>query len=509
MLLGEGAAEVTAAIVDPNASPITAVGAVLIDFSPAWLKELVITLFGTADKLVLIILIGVVLAVVAGGVGVLEYWRRPFGRLVILAGGIVGAVAVLTRANPSLLSVVPVAVATLVPILVLPFLLRRIPVAAPAKAAAGGPAGAESTPQPPDDGPSRRRFFTWVGGAAALGVLGTVGGYVLQGGARTATAIRNAFNLPTPAVTAAPIPAGAELDVPGITRLVTPNAHFYRIDTALVVPQIDPNTWKLAITGMVDEPFELTWDELIALPLEESYTTLTCVSNPVGGGLAGNARWLGYPIRNLLARAKPSSNADMVLSTSQDGFTAGTPLSTLTDDRNSILAIGMNGEPLPAEHGFPVRMVVPGLYGYVSATKWVTELKVTRFADDEGYWTPRGWSARGPIKMSSRIDVPYYTALVPIEPLAIAGVAWAPHTGIKMVEVRIHRGEWMPTKLATALSDDTWVQWSITWTPPEPKVYLIEVRATDKTGFVQTEDHIMPAPDGSEGWHAITIEATA
>ena len=491
VLLGEGAAELTAAVVDPNASPITSIGAALIDLSPLWAKELAISLFGTADKLVLVIGIGVVLAVVAGIAGILEHRRPPFGRVVILAGGIVGVVAVLTRANPSLLSVAPVAVATVIPIFVLPMLLRRLP-------ATGAAA------EVPDVAPSRRRFLTWVGGAAALGALATVGGYALQAGARAATAIRNAFALPEPAVSAAPIPAGAELDVPGITKLITPNRFFYRIDTALVVPQLDPTGWKLAITGMVDEPFELSWDELIALPLEESITTLTCVSNPLGGPLIGNARWLGYPIRELLARAKPSSSADMVLSRSQDGFTASTPLEALTDERNAILAIGMNGEPLPPEHGFPARMVVPGLYGYVSATKWVVELKVTRFDRDRAYWTNNGWSEKGPIKISCRIDRPLQDRLA-AGPFVVAGVAWHQQVGISKVEVQVDGGTWHEAELATAISSDTWVQWRWTW-QAEKGLHSIRARATGADGEVQTGRLQGVVPDGATGWHEKTIE---
>jgi DMSO/TMAO reductase YedYZ molybdopterin-dependent catalytic subunit len=322
--------------------------------------------------------------------------------------------------------------------------------------------------------------------------------------------VREAIKLPKPAVAAPPVPAGADLGIAGVDPLFTNNIDFYRIDTAIIVPLVSASDWKLRIVGMVEHEIEIDYDELISLPLIETDVTLACVSNEVGGGLIGNARWMGYPIRELLARAKPKPGADMVLSRSVDGWTASTPLSVLEDeDRDSILAVSMNGEPLPQEHGFPVRMVVPGLYGYVSATKWVTELKLTRFADETAYWTDRGWAAKGPIKMSSRIDVPSYTALVPLEPMTIAGVAWAQHIGVKAVEVRIDKGEWQPATLATALSDDTWVQWSLPWTPTASKVYLIEVRATDKNGKVQSEDHIQPPPDGAEGWHAITIEARA
>ncbi|HNP15300.1 MAG TPA: molybdopterin-dependent oxidoreductase, partial [Terrimesophilobacter sp.] len=305
-------------------------------------------------------------------------------------------------------------------------------------------------------------------------------------------------------VAAAPIPSGASLDVPGIAPLVTGNSDFYRIDTALIVPSIDLATWSLRITGLVDNEVTLTFDELLALPLEESYTTLACVSNYVGGGLIGNALWLGYPIRHLLERAGPKSGADMVLSRSADGFTAGTPLTALTDDRNAILAVAMNGTPLPAEHGFPVRMVVPGLYGYVSATKWVTELKVTTFAADAAYWTHRGWSARGPVKLSSRIDTPRQSGTVSAGTVVVAGVAWSQHVGISRVQVRVDDGPWSDAELADALSADTWRQWLYRWDARQGR-HTLTVRATDANGMVQTAVQTDVVPDGATGLHSIDV----
>lgn len=288
--------------------------------------------------------------------------------------------------------------------------------------------------------------------------------------------------------------------------VVTPNTSFYRIDTALVVPEIDPSTWSLRIHGLVENEVEIGWDELLALPLEESWTTLTCVSNPVGGDLVGNAKWLGYPIRLLLERARPTSDADMVLSRSIDGFTASTPLEVLQEDtRNAILAVGMNDEPLPAEHGFPVRMVVPGLYGYVSATKWVTELEVTRFDKATAYWTTRGWSAKGPIKLQSRIDLPRRGQGLSAGDTTIAGVAWQQHVGIAKVEVQVDGGAWREATLASAISDDTWVQWSIPW-KAERGSHAIRCRATNALGERQTETDGWPAPDGATGWQQLNVD---
>jgi hypothetical protein len=271
------------------------------------------------------------------------------------------------------------------------------------------------------------------------------------------------------------------------------------------VPRIDPSGWRLTIDGMVDHTVSLTFEELLALPLEESTTTLACVSNYVGGDLIGNATWLGYPIRRLLARAVPHPDADMVLSTSFDGFTAGTPLAALTDERNAILAIGMNGQPLPFEHGYPVRMVVPGLYGYVSATKWVTRLTVTRFDRASGYWTHQGWSARGPVKLESRIDVPRPGRTVPAGVVAVAGVAWQQHVGISRVQVRVDDGEWNDAELAEAISPDTWRQWVWRW-PATRGTHTLTVRATDAKGRVQTAEVADVVPDGATGLDSVRVD---
>ena len=492
-----GAAEVVALVVAPASSPLIAVGSFVIDIVPPWVKDAAIALFGTGDKIALLVSLGVMVAVLAAAVAVLEYRRPPVGTIGL---GLIGAVAMVsagTRAEATLFWTLPTLVGAVLGAIVLRVGIRRLH-------------GWQEAPTPPREAMSRRSFVAFTAASAGAALVAGLAARAANAANGAVSTVREALHLPAPAVAAPPIPDGAELDVEGIASLFTKNVDFYRIDTALVVPRVTTAEWKLRIIGLVENEIEITFDELLALPLIETDVTLSCVSNEVGGGLVGNARWMGYPIRELLARAKPKAGADMVLSRSIDGFTAGTPLEVLQDEnRDSILAVSMNGDPLPVEHGFPVRMVVPGLYGYVSATKWVTELKVTRFDEDEAYWTPRGWSALGPIKMSSRIDVPHYTALVPLEPLAIAGVAWAPHTGIEAVEVRIDKGEWMPTTLATAVSDDTWVQWATRWTPPEAKVYLIEVRATDKNGLVQSGKRIQPPPNGSEGWHAITIEARA
>ncbi|MBT2517738.1 molybdopterin-dependent oxidoreductase [Streptomyces sp. ISL-90] len=487
---GAGVGELAAALLAPASSPFVVVGSLLIDLAPPWAKDAAIALFGTADKAALLIGIGIVALLLAAVAGVLEQRRPPLGRVIIGLFGVVGAVAASTRAGSSLLAIAPSAVAAIAGVLALSFLIRRVPVTDAA--------------EPEPGGVDRRRFLGWAGGAAALGALAALGGYALQAGSRAVTAVRDAITLPRAAKTAT-VPPTAELGVDGLAPVITPNAQFYRIDTALAVPNVDPGSWSLRIHGLVEREVTIMWDELLALPLEESVTTLACVSNEVGGSLIGNAVWLGHPIRELLARAAPTADADMVLSRSVDGFTASTPLQVLQDDRNAILAVGMNGEPLPPEHGFPVRMVVPGLYGYVSATKWVVDLEVTRFDAASAYWTDRGWSERGPIKISSRVDVPRPGQSLDAGPVVIAGVAWHQHTGIARVEVQIDDGAWADATLAAAISIDTWVQWRYEWDAAVGS-HVVRVRATGRDGEVQTAERQGVVPDGATGLHEIPVE---
>ena len=500
-VLGAGVGELTAALIAPGASPFAAIGSALIDFAPAWAKETAIALFGTNDKIALLIGIGIVLVAVAAAAGLVELRWPPFGLAIMIAFGGVGVLAAMTRANAGQFDWVPSLLAGILAAVALNMLIARLPARARTPVAAqSGPDAAPPVAGAPEPAVARRTFLAWTLGTAAVGVLATVGSSLARAGSQAVAVVRDALKLPAAATPAAPVPAGAELGITGLDPVVTPNDRFYRIDTALIVPQVDPADWSLRIHGMVENEVTITWDELLALPLEESYTTLACVSNPVGGDLIGNALWLGYPIRDLLARAVPTADADMVLSTSIDGFTASSPIEALTDGRNAILAVGMNGEPLPAEHGFPVRMVVPGLYGYVSATKWVTELEVTRFDAVTAYWTTRGWSERGPIKLQSRIDVPKRQQGMKAGESVIAGVAWQQHVGVSTVEVQIDEGDWQQATLATAISDDTWVQWSIPWTATVGD-HLIRCRATSATGEVQTEEVSRTDPDGATGWH--------
>jgi DMSO/TMAO reductase YedYZ molybdopterin-dependent catalytic subunit len=318
-------------------------------------------------------------------------------------------------------------------------------------------------------------------------------------------ALRAALRLPTPADPAPAAPASADLNIDGIPPFITPNADFYRIDTALSVPYVDPDTWRLRIHGMVEQERSYSFDDLLSMPLVERDITLTCVSNEVGGELIGNALWRGVPVRRLLEQVGPASAADQVVSRSVDGMTIGTPVQALLDGRDAMLAVGMNGEPLPVEHGFPVRMVVPGLYGYVSACKWITDMEVTTFDAYDAYWVQRGWVQQAPIKLSSRIDTPRPLSHVSGGDITVGGVAWEQHVGIAAVEVRVDEGEWQAVELAGSAGIDSWRQWVWTWQGAASGTHTLEVRATDRDGNVQTGEQQEPFPSGATGWHSVMV----
>ncbi|HET8780588.1 MAG TPA: molybdopterin-dependent oxidoreductase [Agromyces sp.] len=522
------AAELLALAVARDGSPILAVGSFVIDIVPQPFKEFAIATFGENDKPALLVGLALAVVVAAAASGVLQLLRPPLGVVTLGIAGALSVAAIVTRAGATPLAFVSPVVGTVVGGVVLVVLLRRLRAWRDgALASVGGPSvpvdhttpadrGIRPTPASPANpamrpaptpAVDRRAFFRITAIAAASALVVGVGARVANATTSSIAAVRRALKLPAPQSTVA-IPAGAELDIPGISPLFTSNREFYRVDTALTVPSVDPAAWRLTVDGLVDRRVELTFDDLVGMGLDEYAITLTCVSNEVGGELVGNAIWLGVPVRDVLRLASPAAGADMVLSRSVDGFTASTPLAALTDDGlDAILAIGMNGEPLPVEHGFPVRMVVPGLYGYVSATKWLTELKVTTFAADEAYWTPRGYSPKAPIKLSSRIDTPRIDKAVSAGPTTIAGVAWAQTVGIEQVEVQVDDGAWRPATLSTPINHDTWVQWYLEW-DATPGTHYVAVRATDRAGTLQTEERAPIAPDGSTGWQRTLIRVS-
>ncbi|MFI5958302.1 molybdopterin-dependent oxidoreductase [Cryptosporangium sp. NPDC051539] len=510
-----GAAEVVAAFVGPSSSPLTAVSGEIVDRIPRSMEQFGIRTLGHWDKPVLTGIVVLVLAGVAALAGILSRRRVAYGLLVIIAFAVIGVVATASRPDSTSSSVWPTVVGAGVGLAVLSWLVPRALAAEDSARAAepadvGGAAG--SAPQPVGPPPlpvtgggaaSRRAFLYLAGGttAAAVVVGGTGRGVARWRGVSDE---RAAIRLPKPADPAPPVPAGTELDVHGITPFFTPNGDFYRVDTAFVLPQVNPKSYRLKIHGRVGREISLTYQDLLGMPLVERDVTLTCVSNDVGGNLAGNARWLGVRLKDLLDEVAPHPDADQLVGRSADGWTCGTPTVACRDGRDALLAIGMNGEPLPVAHGFPVRMVVPGLYGYVSATKWLVDLELSRFSDFDAYWVPRGWAQQGPIKTASRIDTPRAGAKVG-GTVTVAGVAWDQHTGIEKVEVRVDDGPWQPATLATADSRDTWRQWHWDWDNGVKGDHTLTARATNADGETQSERYAPPAPDGSQGWHSVDV----
>ncbi|MFC9996779.1 molybdopterin-dependent oxidoreductase [Nocardia sp. NPDC127526] len=526
-----GVAELVSVLISPDSTPLQAVGDWVVDNTPDGVREWAIDLFGTNDKLVLFVSMGAVAVGVAALAGLLERVRRPIGSALFVAFGILSVLAALTRPPAAWTWAIPSVLGVWAGIAVLRMFTRRIAayedvaaesrdgaagaakVAADDAKVAGGDAriaggdaevaGVQSTTSS-DVELERRQVMRAIAIAAAAGVGAGLAGRLFGLRSRDVSGERAGVQLPSPSGPMTGVDPAADLRIPGLASYVTPNSDFYRIDTALTVPQVSKENWSLRIHGMVDREITLTYADLAARTPIERLVTLACVSNPIGGDLVGNAKWLGYRLDELLAEAGPHPDADMVLSRSIDGWTAGSPLAVMTDGRDAMLAVGMNGEPLPVAHGYPARLVVPGLYGYVSATKWVTELEITRFDRAEAYWTKRGWSERGPIKTASRIDTPGARSRLEPGRITIAGVAWAQHRGISAVEVRIDDGEWQPARLAAEPTIDSWRQWVYDWDATSGQ-HTIWARATDGTGAVQTDQRRDVVPDGATGYPSITV----
>ncbi|MEE6137218.1 molybdopterin-dependent oxidoreductase [Mycobacterium sp. 050128] len=472
-----------------------ATGSVIVDLTPGPVKEWAIQTLGSLDKIFLAIVVLVVIATIAAVAGSFETKRRPVGSAVIAAAGFLGCAAVLSRQGAALPDTIPTVAGAVCGVAALRFLTRRVRPKEPTADADG-------------DEPDARRRALVAYGLLGFGVVSGVVGAVLTRLVHSVAADRNAVTLPTPRVPAAPIPADVQPKGVALPSFVTASGDFYRVDTALSVPQLSHGDWRLRIHGMVDREATYSFEDLARFEVVESATTLTCVSNPVGGKLISTGVWTGYRVADLLAAAGVHANADMVLSTSIDGFTAGTPVQALTDGRDALLAVGLNGQPLPVEHGYPARLVVPGLYGYVSATKWVVDLELTRFDKAKAYWTRFGWAAQAPIKTESRVDVPTDGQKLPRGSVVFGGVAWAQNRGVRGVEIRIDNGEWQPAELGASYSNATWRLWSFPWQAKTPGNHSITVRATDNSGATQTADQVGSIPDGATGWHTVEFTVT-
>jgi DMSO/TMAO reductase YedYZ molybdopterin-dependent catalytic subunit len=503
------ASSLVAAVVPGGQSPLTSVGDEVVSLTPAGLREAAIGLLGSSDKPVILAATGILTLGIAALLGLAARHDRvplALGGAILLAvglaatadsspaalpGGIAAAVAAAAAAAWSVASLCRPSAPTSSP--------RAQPVPAP-------PAPHPRPPRTWSEKEMSRRQFTLL--AAAVTATAAIGqglaSLLASAGSTAVQAMRAAVRLPR---VAHPLPPPAPADsfaVPGLTPLVTPNSAFYRIDTAFVPPSVDPGSWALSIDGMVRAPLSLSYDQLMDFPQVEADITLCCVSDNVGSNLVSSARWQGVPLARLLGMAGVQPGADQLVGRSVDGFTAGFPTSLATDGRAALVAVGMNGEPLPIEHGFPARLVVPGLYGYVSATKWLSEILLTTFSAFDPYWVQRGWDRLGPIVTESRIDVPQDGATVRAGTVTVAGVAWAQHRGITRVQVRVDAGPWTDAELAGVLSIDTWRQWRLSWRAPAGS-HTLQVRAADATGAFQTARVAATFPGPATGYHTVQV----
>jgi DMSO/TMAO reductase YedYZ molybdopterin-dependent catalytic subunit len=487
---GMAAGHLVASLLNPAASPVLAVGSTVIDLTPTPLKEYAVREFGTADKAILLSSVIGVTLLLAALAGVIA--RRSFTVAATMLLGLVAVAGAMAMLRPVAdgVDVLPAVAAAVVGLSVLWWQVRAL---------AGGRPVEEGAPAPVSKPrillTSRRSVMIGSGVAAALTVVMGAGGQAII---RARTAIGNAV-LPEPAKPLPALPEGLEASYRGISKFRTPNSDFYRVDTNLTLPVIPLDDWRLTIDGDVGRKFSLTFDELLDLPMVERDITLTCVSNEVGGRYVGAARWLGVPLKDLFDLAGGvGDEADQILSTATDGFTISTPLAVALDGRDAMVAVGMNGEPLPAEHGFPARLITPGLYGFVGATKWLSKLTLTTYADKEAYWTKRDWATDAPIKISSRIDTPKPLDTIGSGRTVIGGVAWAQHRGVGRVEVRIDGGAWQEARLGPDAGVDYWRQWYHPWDATEGR-HMLAVRATTMDGEVQTAARMSPFPEGSSG----------
>jgi DMSO/TMAO reductase YedYZ molybdopterin-dependent catalytic subunit len=499
---GIAVGHLVAGLLDPASSPVLAVGSAVIDATPTPVKEWAVARFGSRDKPVLLMSVTVVTLLASAASGVLARRRTwPGVAFVLLLSGLATLAAVL-RPVATPVDAVPGVAAAVVGVAVLVGLL--IALRGRATLRRGGrsgasPGGALPATAHPTAHDSRRTFLLGAG-AVTLGAAGA--GAV---GQRLSTADGpSSTTLPRPVEAAPPLPPGLERTVRGITPLRTGNATFYRVDTNLTVPRVDADRWRLSVDGLVDRPFTLSHRQLLALPMVERDITMTCVSNEVGGGYVGSARWLGVRLADVLERAGVRVGADQLLSTAVDGFTISTPLDAVRDGRDALLVVGMNGEPLPAAHGYPARLVVPGLYGFVSATKWVTRLTLSTYARDTAYWTQRKWATDAPIKISARIDTPRPLSTVKAGRTAIGGVAWAQHRGVRDVEVSVDDGPWRRTELGPDVGVDYWRQWYLPW-DATPGRHSIRVRTSDLAGGRQLTERATPFPSGSSGVQEVVV----
>jgi DMSO/TMAO reductase YedYZ molybdopterin-dependent catalytic subunit len=493
-----GVAHLAAGLVQLPSSPYLAVGNAFIDLTPPWLKTFAVDQFGTNDKTALLTGMALVLVALGAGVGLLARCDTRLGVAGVVVLGLVGLVAVLTRPDTTAVGVLAPLVALVAGVGALLWLLHA--------ARTSWPAAVARTPRGTVLPVSRRTFLGTSTAVAAGAGVATVLGRAAGSSVDVAAAQARVGTL-TPVTTLPAVPAGADFTADGGLPFITPNADFYRIDTALSVPRLSAADWSLRIHGMVDREITLTLDDLLARELVEQRVTFTCVSYDLGSNLVGTADWVGVSLRDVLLEAGVQDGADQIFSTSVDGFTASTPVDTVMEpDRGAMLAVNMNGEPLPAEHGFPVRMLVPGLFGFVSATKWIVDIELTTYADKQAYWTPRGWSDHGPVKQASKIVSGSSVASGSGFTTTLTGAAWDQHTGITGVEVRLDDGPWQPARMGADGGRDAWRMWRADLTGVPAGEHTAQCRATNAEGTQQTATPAPPNPDGATGWHTVRVK---
>lgn len=491
----------------PNGQPlITSVGDEVVSLTPAGVRQAAIGVLGTADKPVILLSVGVLTLVIAGLLGL----AARHDRLPLALGGGVMIVIGLAATIDSAPAAIPAAVlAAIGAVIAAAWTVERLSRPEPQGAPARPERVRRTLHTPPrswaEKEITRRQFALLaavVAGAAAVGQ--GIASLITSMSSTAVQAMRATIHLPKVADPLPPVPAADSFNVPGLSPLVTENDNFYRVDTEFVPPAVDVTTWNLTIQGMVRKPITLTYDQLMKIPQVQADITLCCVSNDVGSDLISNARWQGVPLAKLLDMAGVLPGADQVVGISVDGFSAGFPTQLALDGRMALVAVGMNGQPLPIDHGFPARLVVPGLYGYVSATKWLTEIQLTTLSSYDAYWVQRGWAQQGVIVTELRIDVPQGGANVKAGSVIVAGVAWAQHRGISAVQVRVDSGPWLDAQLAGELSIDTWRQWRLAW-QATAGTHTLEVRAADDTGTFQVSRFTYPFPGGATGYDQIQV----
>ncbi len=522
-----GAGELPSALAGEATSLVSVVASRFIDGFAASLKDIAVALFGTNDKVALIVgivVVGVLAGFLLGRLALRSFGYPVAGFAVFGAIGLWAGISDPQASAGGTVAGVVVGVGLgLVTLAALLRLAQGLPVLPDLAddAVVSAPAPMTGVPTAPPDAPGapaspvltaaadprvktadRRSFLVASGTAVAGAGAAAIVSRRLRS-TNVVEAARAEIELPTASTAVTPPPSG--LDIPGITPVITPNEDFYRIDTAIVVPQVDVASWSMTINGAVDRELTFTYDDLLARDLVEVPVTIACVSNEVGGGLVGTALWQGVPLTELLDEAGVQPGGTQIMGRSVDGFTAGFPTELAYDGRTALLAVGMNGEPLPARSGFPARLIISGIYGYVSATKWLSEITLTDWETEHGYWIPRGWSKEGPIKVTSRIDVPKRRDPLAPGTIPIGGVAYAPNRGIAAVEVRVDGGPWEAATLGESTSDDVWVQFRHEWNAT-PGQHVLESRATTKDGDVQIEARAPVAPNGATGFHRVLVD---